>query len=89
MIARYEHDHPTFDASELDAIDVVAHLIDQRDMSASDLGRVLGNRTLGSKILNRKRQLSKAHIVALSEYFHVSPAVFFKPTASRRLKRSA
>jgi len=40
------------------------------------LGRLLGNRSLGSLILNGRRQLSKAHIEKLSEHFGLSPAVF-------------
>ena len=44
-------------------------------MSASDLGRLLGDRSLGPRILNGDRALSKAHIKILANHFNVSPAV--------------
>jgi antitoxin component HigA of HigAB toxin-antitoxin module len=46
-----------------------------RGMNASDLGRLVGKRSLGLKILNGDRGLSKAHIKILAKHFHVSPAV--------------
>lgn len=57
-------------------VDVLKFLLDENEMTASDLGRLLGSRTLGTLILNGKRQLSKAHIRILSERFKVSPALF-------------
>jgi antitoxin component HigA of HigAB toxin-antitoxin module len=41
----------------------------------SDLGRLLGDRSLRPKILNGQRALSKAHIKILAKHFKVSPAV--------------
>lgn len=41
------------------------------------LGRVLGDRALGSKVLRGERELSKAAMVRLGEFFHVRPALFF------------
>lgn len=55
-----------------DGIDVLAELLGEKGMNASDLGRLLGNRSLGNAILSRQRQLSKAHIVRLSAHFGVS-----------------
>jgi antitoxin component HigA of HigAB toxin-antitoxin module len=45
-------------------------------MNASDLGRLLGQRELGPKILNGARSLSKRHIRKLSEYFGVTADTF-------------
>ncbi len=45
-------------------------------MSASDLGRLLGARPLGSAILRRERQLSKANILKLADHFRVDPGLF-------------
>ena len=53
---------------------VLRYLLADRDMSASDLGRLLGDRSLGTKILNGERALSKSHIKILAAHFHVSPA---------------
>jgi HTH-type transcriptional regulator / antitoxin HigA len=78
LIEKYEQEQNTIDISSLDPIEVLRFLMDAREMSASDLGRVLGNRELGAAILRGDRQLSKAHIVKLSKHFAVSPALFLK-----------
>jgi antitoxin component HigA of HigAB toxin-antitoxin module len=45
-------------------------------MTASDLGRLLGNRTLGAAILAGRRALSKTHIKKPAEHFGVEPGLF-------------
>jgi HTH-type transcriptional regulator/antitoxin HigA len=42
-----------------------------------DLLDVFGTASVVSEVLSGKRELSKAHIVKLSDRFHVSPALFF------------
>ena len=56
----------------IDAVDSLRHLLEQNEMSGSDLGRLLGNRQLGNAILRRERQLSKEHIRVLASHFRVS-----------------
>ncbi len=51
-------------------------LLNENGLTASDLGRMLGHRELGSKILNRQRKLTVGHIRKLSNRFGVSPATF-------------
>jgi antitoxin component HigA of HigAB toxin-antitoxin module len=60
-----------------DAVTVLRYLMEDRGMNASDLGRILGDRSLGPKILNGDRALSKTHIKILAKTFDVSPAVLF------------
>ncbi len=57
-------------------LDLLQFLLDENQLNGSDLGRILGNRTLGYAILKEQRQLSKSHIVKLAEHFSVSPALF-------------
>ena len=45
-------------------------------MTASALGGLLGNRSIGSKLLRGERELSKAHIRRLCERFKVSADLF-------------
>jgi antitoxin component HigA of HigAB toxin-antitoxin module len=52
-------------------------MLKEQGMGGSDLGRLLGNRPLGSAILRGERQLSKAHIRILAEHFKVSTDLFF------------
>ncbi len=59
-----------------DPIETLNFLLEANNMSRSDLGHLLGSRSLGSVIMNRKRGLSKNHIKILSERFSVSPSLF-------------
>jgi len=76
LTVKYEDQHHAVDLSHLDAVDTLRHLMEQRGMNASDLGRLLGNREAGSKILRRERELSKAMIRKLADHFAVSAALF-------------
>jgi antitoxin component HigA of HigAB toxin-antitoxin module len=48
--------------------------MDEHGMNESDLGRLLGDRSLGRRILTGERGLSKKHIRALAEHFALNPA---------------
>jgi len=61
---------------EHDPLANLRFLLQENGLSASDLGRILGHRELGSKILKRQRRLTVGHIRKLSVYFRVSPATF-------------
>jgi HTH-type transcriptional regulator/antitoxin HigA len=76
LIEKYEQDRYPIDTMHLTVLDRLKFLLDAREMNASDLGRVLGQRELGPKILNGARSLSKAHIRKLSEYFGVTADTF-------------
>jgi len=52
------------------------YLCEQNDMPASALGELLGNRSLGSKVLRGERQLSKEHIRKRCDRFSVSSDLF-------------
>jgi len=58
-------------------IDLVRHLMDANGLRQTDLLDVFGTASVISEVLKGKRELSKTHIVKLSERFHVSPALFF------------
>ena len=76
LIDAYESENHAIDESGRSPIDVLKHLLEENDMSASDLGRLLGNRALGSKVLRGERQLSKAHIRTLCDRFNVRADLF-------------
>ncbi len=75
VIADYENEHYPIDEKWTPA-EAVKYLIEENGMNASDLGRLLGDRSLGSRILGGQRQLSKSHIKILANRFSVSPAIF-------------
>ena len=57
-------------------LEALKAIMEEHDMSGSDLGRLLGNRTLGPAILSGNRGLSQAHIKTLAKHFSVRPALF-------------
>jgi len=76
LVEAYENDHHAIEVADLPPIQVLKHLLDSSDMNASQLGELLGNRSLGSKILRGQRELSKNHIRLLAERFNVDPGLF-------------
>jgi HTH-type transcriptional regulator/antitoxin HigA len=72
LVERYEDRHFQEKGAFGDGVQALAYLMEQRGMSASDLGRLLGSRSLGSAILRRERELSKGHVVKLARYFGIS-----------------
>ena len=58
--------------------ELVRSLMDEHGMSESDLGRLLGDRSLGHRILSGERELSKTHIRTLAEHFSLNPAALLK-----------
>lgn len=61
---------------DLGPLDILRHLMAEHEMNASDLGRLLNERSLGPKILNGTRELSKAHIRKLAQHFGVPADLF-------------
>ncbi|MBI4579745.1 MAG: hypothetical protein HY718_08590, partial [Planctomycetes bacterium] len=48
----------------------------RQELIRARLGEMLGNRSLGSKILRGERDLSKSHIRVLAKRFNVDPGLF-------------
>lgn len=76
LVGAYEDEHYAIDTSDATGVDALKYLLEQNEMSASDLGVLLGNRSLGSKILRGERELSKAHLRILAERFKVDAGLF-------------
>ncbi len=76
LINEYEQAHLPQPRRKHDPVGNLIFLMEQHQMNTSDLGRLLGQRELGSKLLRKDRQLSKAIITKLADHFHVNPACF-------------
>lgn len=76
LVGKYEDEHFARDFSHISPLDTLKFLCKQNGMNASVLGELLGNRSLGSKILRGERQISKEHIRKLCERFAVSADLF-------------
>lgn len=76
LIEKYEAENYEIEPLNLSPIEFLRILMQESGMSASDLGKLLGDRPLGYGILNGERELSKRHIKVLSEHFKVDPGSF-------------
>jgi HTH-type transcriptional regulator/antitoxin HigA len=77
LVREYESQHHPYEVDDDWPVhERIEHMIDMADMTASDLGELLGNRSLGSKLVRGEREPSKTHIRILADRFKVSPAFF-------------
>ena len=76
LIEAYEREAYPDVCEKATPIETLKYLLEENDMSGSDLGRLLGNRTLGPALLSGKRKLSKAHIKVLAGRFKVDASLF-------------
>jgi len=62
---------------QVDPIIVLRHLMDESDMNVTDLGELLGSKSIASEVLNGRRSLSKANMLALAKHFKLDVSAFF------------
>ena len=74
--SRYEDKSEANDA--VSGLDVLKHLMVANDLTASDIGRIIGQRELGSKVLRGDRAISKSHAVALGDHFGLAAEIFLR-----------
>ena len=77
LVEVYEAQHHSIDTSGIGGIDSLKHLLDENEMNASDLARLLGvHPSMGSKILKGERSLTVNYLRKLAAHFKVSPELF-------------
>jgi len=76
LFEAYENEHERIQARHQSPAHILAFLLESNAMNGSDLGRLLGNRELGPKILSGSRQLSKANIRKIADRFKVDAGLF-------------
>ena len=76
LVSQYDEAHHPVHVGKMSPTEALKYVMQESGMNASDLGRLLGNRELGSKILRGERGLSMNHITILAEHFAVSPELF-------------
>ena len=77
LVQAYEASHHAIDTSDISGLDSLKYLMDENEMNASDLARLLGvHASMGSKILKGDRSLTVEHLKKLSTRFKVSPELF-------------
>jgi HTH-type transcriptional regulator / antitoxin HigA len=76
LVQEYEAKSHKIDYGTKSPMAILKHLMEERGMNVNDLANVIGSQPNASLILSGKRNLSKASIRKLAEYFTVSPALF-------------
>ncbi len=76
FVEKYEDDRHAIETRNLSPIELLRYLMDEHSMNESDLGRLLGDRSLGHRVLTGQREMSKTHIRKLAEHFAVNPRLF-------------
>ena len=75
LIEDYDAEHVKW--PKLKGRDILQHLLDEHDLTAADLSRILGgSRNLGAMILRGDRNLTLAHIRKLAVHFKVGAELF-------------
>ena len=74
FVEKYEAEHHAINDPDMTPVELLAALLAEHGMSESDLGRLLGDRSLGHRILSGERELSKTHIRVLAKHFALNPA---------------
>lgn len=75
FVEQYDDAHFSWE-DDSTPLERLQYLVNQSGITASDLGRLLGNRGLGSILLSGKRELSKSHIRILSRHFKMDAGYF-------------
>lgn len=77
LVQAYEAKHHAIDTADLTGLTILRQLLAENDMSAADLGHLLGvHPSMGSKILKGERSLTVEHLRTLSARFKVRPDLF-------------
>jgi len=74
FVEKFEAEHHAIEEARMTPAELLRSLLAEHEMTESDLGRLLGDRSLGHRILTGQRELSKAHIRILAEHFSLNPA---------------
>jgi HTH-type transcriptional regulator/antitoxin HigA len=79
LIEAFEKEHASVPTPKASGLDALRHLLNEHDLSAADLSRLLGaHRTLGAMILRGNRKLTLEHVRTLAGHFGVSADLFLK-----------
>jgi HTH-type transcriptional regulator / antitoxin HigA len=75
LIENFEDAHYSLPRSS--PLQALEFLMAERGLKQKDLVSIFGARSTVSQVISGKRELTKGHISRLSEFFHVSPEIFF------------
>jgi HTH-type transcriptional regulator/antitoxin HigA len=75
LIENFEDTHYSLPRSS--PLQALEFLMTEHGLKQKDLVSIFGARSTVSQVMSGKRELTKGQIARLSEFFHVSPEIFF------------
>ncbi|MEE9403400.1 MAG: hypothetical protein V3V20_00780 [Algisphaera sp.] len=73
LIESYERENDLgLNKASVTPVEMLRYLCQEANMKGAELGKLLGQSSIGSKLLRGEREMSKAHIRTLCDHFHVS-----------------
>jgi HTH-type transcriptional regulator / antitoxin HigA len=76
LVEAYEEEHHAGGLGACTPLQALRALMEEHGMTATDLGMLLGERTLGSKILRGERKIGLTYAKALAKKFAVDVGLF-------------
>lgn len=76
LIEEYEREHHPAPRSKASVPQRIKYVCEQAGVNGSELGRIVGNVSLGSKLLRGEREPTKTQAVKLGRHFKLNPAYF-------------
>ena len=76
LVEAYEDEHHAIKTNGLSPVEALAFLMAEHDLTGADIGKFLGERTLGSKILRGQRKIGLKYAKALARKFAVDVGLF-------------
>lgn len=73
----HEYEERTVEIPDIYGIELLNALIEEWGLKQKELVPIFKTESIASAVINGHRQLTVEHIEKLSEFFHLSPAVFF------------
>ena len=78
LTLKFERPQMAHELKKNSGLDLLKHLLEEKGLNASDLGRLLGQRELGSMLLRGDRQISRSHAKRLGERFGLPAETFLR-----------
>jgi antitoxin component HigA of HigAB toxin-antitoxin module len=71
---------PAFDelTKDVTGLDVLKHLMEENNLNGSDVGRIIGQREMGAKVLKGDRLISREHARLLGKHFGLPGELFLR-----------
>lgn len=79
LIEAYESRH--YPIEDADPIETIKYLMEENDMNQTEIGKILGDKSKASLILNRKRKLSLTMIRSLHQKMKIPLEILVKDYA--------